>query len=204
MGVSMDKDISEDVGGLQKIKGHALSSIATLILTVIMLRTDIMKAENNELNNAYTRISHLETNMNIMNDTLLKQSAEIASLKIQLGMKFNPQEYIGTYLNAIDKPAWVKEWDGHTFRMLIINQAYANYFGVSKEKYKGAEDKDIYDSVTAEIYFRNDLRTLAYKGFVEYVETIQQPGKPPRQVTVWKFYLKLPSGKDAVGGIVID
>lgn len=199
-----DKNEQENKGVLHKVKGHAISSFATLALTIFMLRTDIMKIENAELKTAYTRISQLEANQTLINDRAVRQATEITQLKIKLDLKFQPSQYVGTFLEAIEYPAWVKVWDGKDFRMLIINTAYAKMYDISKHKYRGRTDFEVYDQATAELYRQNDMKTLNHKGFTESVETVFPVNGKPRTVRVWKFYLLLPDGRDAVGGMIID
>ena len=127
-------------------KEHATSSIATLVLTIFMLRTDVLAISNDELDNAYQRLSQLEASQLILNERLLNQQREIVDLRSQLNIKFNPSEYIGKFLDAIESPAWVKVWDGKDFRMLYINDAYTQYFGISRYKYKNMKDDDVYPS----------------------------------------------------------
>lgn len=87
--------------------------------------------------------------------------------------------FFDVMLDAMPYPAWVKivkEEDGSTaFRMLHINRAYEDWYGVERSEYKGRTDFEIWPRPTAEDYYSADSVTLRDKRGTRFVEPISTP-----------------------------
>lgn len=133
-----------------------------------------------------------KTNLNI----------DLHKLQFELEKKENRIDIIESYLDKVPTPAWItqKESDGR-YRMVFINKAYAERYGISKDKYKNAFDNEVWPhDISSEFKKANDFVTRN-KGSLKAVEVVLENGQKVERV-FWKFYIKMHDGKDGVGGIL--
>lgn len=72
-------------------------------------------------------------------------------------------------IDALKYPVWLKDEDG---RMIIINKAYTDKFGIEAKDYEGRFDADIWPQEVADQYKQNDSEALAKNGHLEAFETV--------------------------------
>jgi len=127
----------------------------------------------------------------ISNDKLFKLEKNIADLK----------SIDGYFLKSLPLPAWSKGVDG---KMIWINNEYVKAFDVEKEDYIGHTDYEIWPSLLADNFRKNDNDIIKNgKAYIFMEKSINKEGKESSLI-VWKFPIKNVLGKIiAVGGICI-
>lgn len=150
------------------------------------------------------KINEVQTQVEKCRDSVTEAKIQVIQLTYDLKVKVNKHKIIEKYLDSLPFPAWVKQQtnDGQ-FVMIMINDAYVNLFGKSKELYQGKTDFEIWPEDLAKVYHMNDrivAETFDYHRSLEYVLI---DGRK-RQVEVWKFSVRLSETVYGVGGIIVD
>lgn len=78
-------------------------------------------------------------------------------------------ESMRVLIDSLKHPVWLKDQDS---RMIIINQAYTEKFGVTASEYEGKTDYEIWPEHIADDYRKNDLQALSRRGHVETYEMV--------------------------------
>jgi PAS domain-containing protein len=193
--------------------GHLLNTVITTagVLGVAMLtfKGNVQPAQMEVLAG---RVSALEQRLDDktaeiaeLNRELLTVRAENSVMRIQLdkGYATSPRGTLYAYMDALETPAWCKEWSDPSFRMLHINRAYENYYGITKARYVGNSDFDVFPPKLAQAWTQNDKRAYQRRGFVRFVETVVTPNGEEVDLEFWKFYLRLPDAGELICGIQI-
>lgn len=173
----------------------------------LTFRGDVATSRPDELAVVYQEMGKLRAEIRDLHDELQAVQAENGLLRIQLQDKWDnsPRSILWDYMEALDTPAWCKEWDledESRFRMVYINHSYEIFYDVTKERYIGASDFDVHPVQIAAAFKENDLRAYKRKGFVRFTEAIELKGS--RQfLEFWKFYLELPDNGELICGIQV-
>lgn len=185
---------------------HALNTGISVILAVMAVNNDIIGNRNDQLGVAYERISQLEADNAILRGNQLEQVAVLAGLQHKIDSDFSPMIYLGEYLNSVGLPMWIKVWDPATesFSVLMTNEAYTAQYGILGNDYRGESDRAVWPESLAEEFEKNDLAVLNSKRRRLVEEYVIIPGKGRVRRKIWKHYLLLPDGREAVAGIDID
>jgi len=144
-------------------------------------------------------------------DAMRARLARVDADNILLKMKVentsgSPRGNLIRYLNALDMPAWAKEYDpaDDEFRMLHATYEYERAYCVTADKYRGKTDFDIWPREFAESYREHDLSVLDNKNSVTFDEVVRCCDTQENVTRRFhKFYLKLTDGTEVVGGIQI-
>ncbi len=98
---------------------------------------------------------------------------------------------LSAFLCCMPFPAWIKNQDT---RMIYVNRAYENAFGVTAEQYNTKFDSDIWTKDAAAVaaaaeYKQHDLEVMSQKSPIRYVEIYVDPTGVSSDVDVIKWGL---------------
>lgn len=139
-----------------------------LLVAIVSIFMYLIFIKNNEylkiINNYAARINGLENEISNLKNIIEK-------LNISLVKKENEFTLFSSIKYDYPFPFWIKDTKGI---MIFINQAYEKAFGVSKERYVGQTDDQIWGKEKAEAYKRGDeearLDPRGYKVFNDECE----------------------------------
>jgi len=85
-----------------------------------------------------------------------------------------------TTLDHLPYPAWIKlisvNENGETeLRMQFINKAYAEFFGISKERYRNRTDTEVWGPVIGAAYYSHDMAVYGSRKPVTFTEDVNMP-----------------------------
>lgn len=136
--------------------------------------------------------------------TIIEQGIQIIDLTSQLQDKTSQAELLEGFIEALPFPAWIKERekDG-LFSIVTINEKFTVFYGLTKRNAVGFNDYDLYPKDLAEEYQRGDQIVFeSKKDFRAKTEIPKNGVRVP--VEYIKFVIKLPSGFEGIGGMVIE
>jgi len=144
-------------------------------------------------------------------DAMRARLARVDADNILLKMKVentsgSPRGNLIRYLNALDMPAWAKEYDpaDEAFRMMHATYEYEAAYCVSSDKYRGRTDYEIWPREFAAAYEQHDMLVLENKNSVTFDEVVRCCDTQENVTRRFhKFYLKLTDGTEVIGGIQI-
>lgn len=153
--------------------------------------------EYEELRNKYNKLE--------LDNVDLK--AKIAELELKVSEQFDHIAILEAYYEHMPGPAWMKD---SSSRMFFINRAYENEWGVSKLKYEGMTDHDIWPPDVADAFVRNDVEVIERRaGFVtdeqvpaRALEPISE-ANPTAAWRIWKFPVVIKGEVVGIGGIAV-
>ena len=125
---------------------------------------------------AYERMESLDKRLIEANTQVVKLRARIMELEARLEREVNIDGFLEEFIDSFPFPAWIKyvdtDADGKMiFPMAVINKAYEHQHGVSKRRYAGNQDKDIWPPKVAEAFREHDLEVLRNKSAGTYTES---------------------------------
>lgn len=187
----------------------------TLQGTVI---TSENSAEASKLETAFRRIEYLETQMAeqqaTSNSKIVQLTSEVFRLRSELNKNLNILDMFERFMNGLPFEAWVKEVeyiDGKpVFKMVAINKQYEFTRGISRIRYEGATDAEIWGTAIADKFYATDLKVLEMKSsliiYEEFPKTAQARirGDDSETKMVVKIYLELIDGREMVFGMALD
>lgn len=189
------------------------SNIVTLIVGYMMFANNASTNSNALLATLLERIEVVEksnaaymSQLMVMGVENVELKAEIANLKGELKANVTRTSLYQNFLDGLPFPAWIKKKDPDgEFRMVMINNAYSHKFNVSKDRYQGATDKEIWGEHIASGFRLSDERVFSTKGYVLTREYFPKEGldTKPAWHSVWKFSLRLGRDVYGVGGVVV-
>lgn len=113
----------------------------------------------------YERVEDLEGRYREVALANQSQAENITKLTIQLATKYEPDQAVKEYIDNMPFPAWVKVTQGDTdspeLVMWYLNDEYEEAFGVTKEKYIGKTDFNIWPKDIALGFYERDLAVLS-------------------------------------------
>lgn len=137
---------------------------------------------------------------------ILLLSGENLKLKLQLGESVTRRRLYQEFIDAFPFPFWIKEMgDDGQFRVWIINTAYVYKYGISKERYVGATDADVWGDLVADEFGKADKEVYDNKSFMSTRELVPEygPGSIPKPAQGWKFAVKIGVDQMGVAGLVV-
>lgn len=173
----------------------------------------------------YERISNLEAQVAnqqaiikdlAVNNALLQSENDMLTVRLRVvesakGTGAVPRvEAVYSLLESLDTPAWCKthyeQEDGsHLFVMSYVNSWLEFEYNISRERFVGKTDFDLFDYALAEEYVQGDVKTFENKSW----ETFIAPRPPfgdgagvPH--AFWKFYHNIKNGPELVCGWEVD
>lgn len=197
-----------------------LSVIATMSVAWFAFLGDKGSAQEGDMSErlgvAFSRMDDLErkmTGLRVELDACLLDNLELTT---QVRSRTDPIQILQSYLDTFPEPAWIKEV--HTnpqtgeveFRMLVINRAYENEYGVSRFNYIGKTDFEIWPQAVAERFYSSDMIAYNTKRATKEVEAefpeSVDAGMEGTQIVrlIWKYATPLPGEKWGIGGHIME
>lgn len=132
----------------------------------------------------------------------LESDLFIVKLEYELQRTHSELAIIQKYIDSMPMPVWIKKkpFEGAPV-MVLINEAYEQRYGISKEAYKGRTDREVWPLDIAEGFQKADEEVLRRKTAVKTLEEVIINGQRKTE-TFWKFYLELPKGEQGIGGLI--
>jgi len=195
--------LSMSASDLLKLVG---SNVVTLIVAWMVFTNTADNNENNLLKIVLERVEILEQRNEQLQAKVMVLGIEAVELKAQLSDNVTRKDLYQAFLDGLPFPAWIKRrGEDGVFRMIMINNSYVNTFGVSKARYEGNTDEDIWGEEIARGFKKADDEVFATKGYVLTRELIPQRGPDTKAAwsRVWKFSIKLGESNYGVGGVVV-
>lgn len=120
---------------------------------------ETLVAENQALRN---ELSEMRNELDDMQNQLAAANAVITQMQAdRADADTDVHEVLTSYYENIPLPAWLKKFeDDGQLRMVFINDAYAQMFGVSKLRYEGRTDSEVWGPAIAEVFREKDERVL--------------------------------------------
>jgi hypothetical protein len=213
-------DESEDKGFSWKV----LIAVMTVCVSLTgVVTTWINKKESNEtavfskvlerleavelqLKNEQAQNSELRNQTIEFQQKILLLSGENLKLKLQLGESITRRRLYQEFIDAFPFPFWIKEMgDDGQFRAWIINNSYVYKYGISKERYVGATDADVWGDLVADEFGKADKEVYDNKSFMMTKEMVPEfgPGSTHKPAHGWKFAVKIGVDQMGVAGLVV-
>lgn len=163
--------------------------------------------EIHQLRLASERILALEQSNKELIDEISKLRGQVTLLKAQIEYEIGPTQLLFSFLEALEEaPAWVKVYDDDRdeFIMLYINRAYENFYDVTRERYVGATDAEVWPAEIAAVYAENDLRVLLSRDRKRVREPVIDRAGNKVNMMMWKLFLRMPDGRASIIGIQVE
>lgn len=205
---------------LSNILTSIITSLAVLAGAWFAFQGDTDNADAKRLESAFQRIEYLETEMRQQqansNTKIIELTSQVFRLQSQLDKDLNIVDMFEQFMDSLPFEAWLKDVHltekGVTeFRMLLINKRYEFNYGVSRSRYEGETDDQIWGDEIAQAFRENDLKVLATKSSLVTYETYPsrvyngfQTTKGTVTKMVVKVYLELIDGRQMIFGMAID
>ena len=216
-----DPDQTRVKGWFVQIAISIISSLAVLAGAWLSVQSDVTYsdslAESSRLESAFQRIEYLETDMRqqqiTSNAEIAALTSQVFRLQAQLNKDLNVVKLFEQFMDGLPFEAWLKEveYDAQgnpEISMLVINRVYEYSFNVTRNRYRGATDEEIWGSEVAERFLENDLRVLKRKSSLITYETFPKDTGDFTNETVTKMvvklYLNLIEGRPMIFGMAID
>lgn len=120
---------------------------------------------------------------------------ENVALKSKIIDQFDQMGALYSFFQYMPGPAWMKNPEGV---MIWINKAYEKTYGISKLRYEGSTDFEVWPEEVAQQFRDNDLTVLAKKEPITVTETING-----EDWVIWKFPVVLDGQIIGIGGVAI-
>lgn len=190
------------------ISPSVLTFLGTVI-TAAFLYLGTQGAGNvSQRSSEFERIKHLEETSMEQQGEIAAYRAEIAMLEAQVrfDLGLTPLEAITHFIEDFPIPAWIKRWVPETqeFVMEGINIPYAQFYCVTRARYKDSTDFDIYPEELAQTYYDNDLAVLLARGKDQVQESVRRCDGEVVDLEFYKFYVDLPDGSEFVAGVQVE
>lgn len=206
-------------GWLVPILTSIITSLAVLAGSWFAFESDSNRNEVNRLESAFKRIEYLETQMRQQqansNAKIIELTSQVFRLQTQLNKDLNIVDMFEKFMDGLPFEAWLKEVnvedDEVSIQMLLINKQYEYAYGVTRNRYAGATDKEIWGEEVAEQFRKHDLQVLRTKSSKVFYQTYpvnpeilgNDSGEVVRKMVV-KVYLELVDGRQMIFGMAID
>jgi len=204
-----EKDLEKEKKDQDKDKSSSSKSGLIAAIPIVLALVTMTGAQIKECNAERAALLRRADDYRIAYEDQKERHRE-AAIKIldmtyQLKHNFDRLAIIQRYIDSFPLPMWIKEYnpDRNEFRMLMINRAYEQRFNVSRDRYVGLTDFQLWPEEIAAEYFRHDLKVYEEKNTMKKDETVLMDGKK-MQSRIWKFSVRLPFDQFGVGGIVVD
>jgi PAS domain-containing protein len=141
----------------------------------------------------YERMEKLEADVTRLTaeNVALQVEQALISAQQRYGHDIQPERVIFEFLEDFQVAAWCKrverDAENVAFRMAYINSHYEQLFGVTKHRYIGITDFDVYPYELAERYHIHDLNVLDTKAWEIFSEPVMVDGER-QQMRFVKMY----------------
>ena len=202
-------------GWLVPILTSIITSLAVLAGGWFGLLGQASNADAKRLEAAFKRIEYLETEMRQQqassNTKIIELTSQVFRLQSQLDKNLNILDMFEKFMDGLPFEAWLKEvyYDDNgnpKFRMLLINKQYEFKYGVSRIRYRGATDVQVWGGRISKEVKEHDLEVLYTKSskvFYERYPPNSLNDKDGTKKMVVRVYLELIDGKQMIFGMAI-
>lgn len=181
-----------------KTKFGAVATIAVALFTLIGTVTTTLYADRQKLEE---RIYTLEREVGNLQEK--RQAADLLALelKYKLAEEVDKNKVVMEFMDAIPLPMWAKrQRDDGEFEMVMLNEEFEKIYGITKERYIGSTDKDLWPDDIYKVFKEGDNKVLNSKKYLCRKETVVIGGKKV-PAHVCKFPFTVDRRKFLVGGI---
>lgn len=182
------------------------SNLVTLIGAYMIFASSGSTNDNLLLATVLERQKVLEATNATLMAKVMSLGVENVELQSMLKDNLTRTDLYQTFLDGLPFPAWIKKKTSTgKFRMVMINNAYAHKFNISKARYQDATDGEVWGAKIAKGFEAADNKVFNSKGYTLTRELFPSDGfgTQPTWHSVWKFSLSLGHGRYGVGGIVV-
>jgi hypothetical protein len=198
-----------------------VTNAVSLIGMFLLFGSNVHQGETQQMSEAFKttidRMKQQETIIAVMQAGLIKANVRIVDLERRLHKQQNDinlemaqdlgyETIIQSLLDSLPFPAYIKIYNPETdqFTMWMINNAFVFEHGGTKARYVGQTDDGLWPDDVVAKYRKDDFYVLRNRYFLkteEYETRRNTDGTTYlAPITTWKYYLKLPFDKEAVGG----
>ena len=183
-----------------------ITNLCTLLAAYMMFTGTVDKNDNELLANMWERQAIMEKANSDLMSKVMTLGVQNVELQARLRDNITRTDLYQVFLDGLPFPAWIKQRNSEgVFVMVMINTAYEHRFGVSKARYEGSTDEEIWGAEVSQGFFISDNDVFVSKGYTltrEYFPSTAG-GSDPAWYSVWKFSLKLGDNKYGVGGVMV-
>lgn len=163
------------------------------------------------LKTAMARLAEVEAENKILRKEVSMLRLETSKLRESLERKVDPSSALRYAYEVLPVAAWIKcprPSDGE-FVMDFINREYESFYGVTKARYQGNTDADVWGEEIAAHYNALDKKVADLKGRSRGIEKVPQGGPFSGSdelvdTVVWKFHVEMSDGQQCVAGIAVQ
>jgi len=137
---------------------------------------------------------------------ILALSGENLRLKVELNTTVSRRRIYQEFIDSFPFPFWIKEVDENgDFRAWLINNSYVYKYGISKERYVGSTDAEVWGAKVAAGFEEADRIVFENKNFIVTRELVPETGPKSDLVPAhgWKFAVKIGVDQTGVAGLVV-
>lgn len=196
---------SHSMGGQELVK-LITSNLVTLIGAYMIFASSGSTNNNTLLATVLERQKVLETTNASLMARVMALGVENVELQSKLKDNITRTDLYQNFLDGLPFPAWIKRRTPEgTFRVVMINNAYAQQFNITKARYEGVTDAEVWGEEIARGFQDADNKVFNSKGFTLTRERFPSKGRGSKAEwhSIWKFSLSLGHGRYGVGGIVV-
>lgn len=192
-----------------------VTSLAVLFGAWLTVQGDVTSstavADASRLESAFKRIEYLETDMKRQqvrsNLKIVELTSQVFRLQAMLDKDLDFLSLFEVFMDGLPFDTWLKEVefvDGKpTFKMLLINRRYEESRGVSRVRYDGLTDKEVWGENVQEDFRESDLSALLMKsGAISYQEILIDGEYVTHKVV--KVYLEVIEGSPMIFGMALE
>jgi hypothetical protein len=191
------------------VLGNLITGAVTLVAAFFLFTSTVFNTSSQE--NTAIYISTIDR-MNKLEETIMKLQSQILVMNIEnirlnrlLGNELQFEKVIAKQMDSFPIPAWIKcQENDKSIKMLMINTQFVYSFGVSKARYNGSADADIFPKYKADLWEIQDRKVIEDKGYsfsYEVISTVSEGTKINKEYQVWKYYISMPEDKQCIGGM---
>lgn len=184
-------------------KKEVIIGVLTLSTAFVGLIGVQSKNYIDEINSKKERIQILEKRAEILQSENFNIKSDLLDTRIYCSIDVESIADLESFLDFMPLPMYLKEIIDGESKMLFINEAYERAYDITKERYIGSSDYEIWPKEIASKMLEYDLKILKYKNSFRDVNDIFINNKNGK-VYSFKFYVDLQKERHGVGGIITD
>lgn len=155
---------------------------------IIEIATNTITKENNRL---IKRVADLEAKVDGLIKESLVKDKRIHEMETIIGQQFDKVKTLNAFPQYMPGPAWMKDVNS---RMLLLNDAYTSEWSISRWRYVGKLDKDVWPEMIAEQFVENDQEVIkcecpirTYEQVPKYALKPISAKNPLKWWVIWKW-----------------
>lgn len=181
-----------------KLKSRAYGATAVAAITFLGTITTAIIEDRQKLEE---RVYLLEREVGELREKRQASDMMVLEFKHKLLLEVDKNKIIYEFMDSVPIAMWAKEIrDDGEFEMVMLNDKFEEFFGITKERYIGSTDAEIWPEYLAKMFKDGDMKVLKDKKYMCQVEVlILDKKKVP--VNVCKFPFAIDRRKFLIGGI---